>query len=597
MSASNPNGSATDFTDIAEALGKAAAQFQANWVDWMSSFAKPGDEGTEPKSGLAPLPADLADVRFDPSKIMMRQLELWRDYQSLWLSTTARMIGQDAQPVIEPEKGDLRFKDAEWTSNPVFDFIKQSYLLNARWLRQAVAEADGLDADTARKLEFFGRAIVDAVSPTNFALTNPQVLREMAETKGENLVRGMQNLSDDLREGRDGLRPQHTDMTAFEVGKNIATTPGSVVHQTPLMQLIQYAPSTEKVYKKPLLIVPPWINKFYILDLKPENSFVRWATEQGYTVFMVSWVNPDESHAGKSFDDYVKEGIFAALDGIEQATGEKQVTAIGYCIGGTLLTATLARMAATDDDRITAATFFAAQADFENAGDLRVFTDKTQVDLLENQVRAKGYLEGAQMAGTFNSLRANDLIWYFVINNYLLGKEPPVFDLLYWNADSTRFPAQLLIDYLRRMYQQNALAQKGQFKLLGTPLDLSAIKVPVYIQASVEDHIAPAESVFKLNHLFGGTKRFVLAGAGHIAGVVNPPAKQKYQHWLNTRRKSYPTFDAWLEDAVEHPGSWWPDWDKWLSRRSGPKIAARTVGAGTAGIIEPAPGSYVQVRS
>ena len=597
MANGGTNGSTPEFTEIAEALGKAAARLQTNWTDWMSSLARQQGEGSQPTSGFRSVAEGLPDLQFDPSRIMTRQLELWRDYQTLWLSTTTRMMGQDASPVIEPEQGDQRFRDAEWSANPVFDFIKQSYLLNARWLRETVAEVDGLDADSARKLEFFGRLLVDALAPTNFALTNPQVLRETADSKGENLVRGMQNLSGDLRAGRDGLRPQQTDMSAFEVGKNIATTAGSVILQTPLMQLIQYEPTTETVYRKPLLIVPPWINKYYILDLKPENSFVRWATEQGYTVFMISWVNPDERLSDKGFDDYVRDGIFAALDAVEHATGERQVTAIGYCIGGTLLSAALAHMAATGDDRISAATFFAAQADFENAGDLKVFTDKGQVDALEHQVRAKGYLDGAQMAGTFNALRANDLIWYFVINNYLLGKEPPVFDLLFWNADSTRFPARLLLDYLRGMYQQNALAQKGNFKLLGTPLDLGAVTLPVYIQASVEDHIAPAESVFKLNHLFSGPKRFVLAGAGHIAGVVNPPAKRKYQHWLNTRRKAYATFDAWLDDAVEHPGSWWPDWHKWLSRRSGPKVPSRVVGEGAAKIIEPAPGSYVLVRS
>ena len=597
MANGGTNGSTPEFTEIAETLGKAAAQLQTNWMDWMSSLAKQQGEGSQPTGSFRSVAEGLSDLQFDPSRIMTRQLELWRDYQALWLSTTTRMMGQDASPVIEPEQGDQRFRDAEWRDNPVFDFIKQSYLLNARWLRETVAEVDGLDPDSARKLEFFGRMLVDALAPTNFALTNPQVLRETADSKGENLLRGMQNLSGDLRAGRDGLRPQQTDMSAFEVGKDIATTAGSVIHQTSLMQLIQYEPSTETVYRKPLLIVPPWINKYYILDLKPENSFVRWATAQGYTVFMISWVNPDESLSDKSFDDYVQDGIFAALDAVEHATGERQVTAIGYCIGGTLLSAALAKMAATGDDRISAATFFAAQADFENAGDLKVFTDKAQVDTLEQQVRAKGYLDGAQMAGTFNALRANDLIWYFVINNYLLGKEPPVFDLLFWNADSTRFPARLLLDYLRGMYQENALAQKGQFKLLGTPLDLGAVTIPVYIQASVEDHIAPAESVFKLNHLFSGPKRFVLAGAGHIAGVVNPPEKRKYQHWLNTRRKAYATYDAWLDDAVEHPGSWWPDWHKWLSRRSGPKVPSRVVGEGAAKIIEPAPGSYVLVRS
>ncbi len=582
-----------DLAGIAESLGQAAARLQSTWIEWMASWARPGGRAPDAE----PAPRTLAGLRFDPATVLTQQTELWRDYQALWLGTTLRMMGGDAPSVIEPQPGDYRFRDADWSRNPIFDFLKQSHLLHARWVHRTVAGLDGPDADTARKLEFFSRMIVDALAPTNFALTNPQVLREAVHSRGENFVRGLRNLRADLEEGRDGLRPRQTDPAAFEVGGNLATTPGSVVHQTPLMQLIQYEPSTETVYRKPLLIVPPWINKFYILDLRPENSFVRWATSQGFTVFMISWVNPDESLADQRFDDYVENGILAALDGIERATGEKQVSAIGYCIGGTLLAAALALMAATDDDRIAAAAFFAAQADFEDAGDLRIFTDRAFVDGIENQVRARGYLDGAQMAATFNALRANDLIWYFVIHNYLLGKEPPAFDLLYWNADSTRFPAQLLMDYLRGMYQRNALARKDQFELAGVPLDLGAVRIPTYIQASIDDHIAPAPSVFKLNHLFGGPKRFVLAAAGHIAGVVNPPDSNKYRHWANPRRKSYRTLDAWREDAVERPGSWWPDWASWLARRSGPKVAARKVGTGAALVIEPAPGSYVRVRS
>ncbi len=596
MAATDHESDKSDFTDIAEALGKATAQAQAGWSDLMSSFLNQQRETFAAGANPKPFSEDLAKMRLDPAKMLQNQMALWQDYQALWLNTTARLVGRDASAVIEPAKGDYRFKDAEWTDNPLFDFIKQSYLLNARWLRQAIADIEGLDPDTARKMEFYGRMIADTFAPTNFALTNPQVLRETKESKGANLVRGMQNLSDALSDNRDGLRPQQTDMTAFEIGVDIATTQGAVIHQTPLMQLIQYAPATDNVYSKPLLIVPPWINKFYILDLRPENSFIRWAVEQGYTVFVISWVNPDASLADMSFDDYARDGVLAAIDAVERVTGEREINAIGYCIGGTLLAATLAYMAKTGDKRIAAATFFAAQADFEKAGDLRVFTDPTQVDALESEVRTRGYLDGAQMAATFNALRANDLIWYFVINNYLLGKDPPVFDLLFWNADATRFPAQLLLDYLRAMYQQNALAQKDRFELLGVPLDLSTVSIPMYIQASNEDHIAPAESVFRMVHLFGGPKRFVLAGSGHIAGVINPPSKEKYQHWINTRRRTYETVEAWREDATERPGSWWPDWHNWLSRRSGPKVPAREVGAG-ASVIEPAPGSYVLVRS
>ena len=460
-----------------------------------------------------------------------------------------------------------------------------------------VDQTEGVDDAARMKIEFYSRMMVDAMSPTNFALTNPKVLREMKETGGQSIIQGITNYLEDQQAGFDNMRPRHTDMSAFKVGENIATAKGSVVFQNQMMQLLQFAPTTESVYKQPLMIVPPLINKFYILDLREDNSFIRWAVEQGYTVFVISWVNPDETYADKSFDDYAKGGILAALGAIEKATGEKQVSAIGYCVGGTLLAATLAYMAANEDNRITAVTYFAAQVDFEKAGELLVFTDEQQISQLEPKVREQGYLDGSSMAATFNSLRANDLIWYFVINNYLMGKEPPVFDLLYWNADSTRFPAQLLLDYLRNMYQHNKLSQPGGFTLLGEPVDLGKIKIPTYIQAGKEDHIAPPESVFKAVNLYGGPVKFMLAGSGHIAGVINPPSAKKYQHWTNTKKKSYTELEDWFTDAKQHPGSWWEDWDKWLSKKSGDKVKARVPGKGNLKIIEPAPGTYVKVRS
>ena len=576
---------------LGEIMGAAARQWQEGWSDWVTALVPSDDRKA---SGEAPVQPRIG---VDPAKILEAQMELWHDFQTLWAATTARMMGKEAAPVIEPDAGDNRFRDPEWSDNPIFDFLKQSYLLNARWLRRSLAGIEGLDRAGAEKLDFVGRQIVDAFSPGNFALTNPVVLREMRETRGESLMRGLQQLAEDLKDSELGLRPRQTDMDAFEVGGNVATAPGAVVHRTEVMQLIQYEPSTETVYRKPLLIVPPWINKFYILDLRPDNSFIRWAVDRGYTVFVVSWVNPDESHAALSFDDYLRDGILAALDAIERATGERRTTAIGYCIGGTLLAAALAYMDAVGDERIGAATFFAAQVDFEDAGELRIFTDEAHTDALEAKVREKGYLDAADMAGTFNALRANDLIWHFVINNYLLGKEPPAFDLLYWNADSTHFPAQLFIDYLRNMYQRNNLARPGEFELLGEKIDLGRIGIPTYIQASKEDHIAPAGSVFKLIRLFGGKKRFVLAGSGHIAGVINPPEKKKYQHWLVEGDAVYNDFESWFADAAERPGSWWPDWHRWLSRRSGKKVPARKPGEGELGVIEPAPGSYVKRRS
>ena len=576
---------------LGEAMGAAAQNWQEGWADWVATLVPSSDTEAAGESSAQ------AEIGVDPAGMLEAQMELWHDFQTLWAATTARMMGKEAAPVIEPDAGDNRFRDPEWSDNPIFDFLKQSYLLNARWLRRSLAGIEGLDRAGAEKLDFVGRQIVDAFSPANFALTNPVVLREMRETKGESLMRGLQQLAEDLRDSEHGLRPRQTDMDAFEVGGNVATAPGAVVHRTEVMQLIQYEPATETVYRKPLLIVPPWINKFYILDLRPDNSFIRWAVDRGYTVFVISWVNPDESHAALSFDDYLRDGILAALDAIEQATGERRTTAIGYCIGGTLLAAALAYMDAIGDERIGAATFFASQVDFEDAGELRIFTDEAHMDALEAKVREKGYLDAADMAGTFNALRANDLIWHFVINNYLLGKDPPAFDLLYWNADSTHFPAALFIDYLRNMYQQNNLARPGAFELLGEKIDLGRIGIPTYIQASREDHIAPADSVFKLTRLFGGRKRFVLAGSGHIAGVINPPEKKKYQHWLVENGASYDDFESWFADAEEHPGSWWPDWHRWLSRRSGKKVSARRPGDGELPIIEPAPGSYVKRRS
>jgi len=475
--------------------------------------------------------------------------------------------------------------------------MKQSYLLTARWLQGTVKEVEGVDDKTARKIDFYTRQFIDAMSPSNFALTNPQVVKATVESKGENLLKGLQNLLTDLERGKGRLAIRQTDMEAFKVGENVATSPGKVVYQNDVMQLIQYAPATAEVYTMPLLIVPPWINKFYILDLKPENSFIKWATEQGYTVFVISWVNPDERLASFVFEDYMKLGPLAALDAIEQATGQRKVSAIGYCIGGTLMATTLAYMAARGDDRIAACTFFTAQVDFTEPGELGVFIDEDQLAGIEGMMSKKGYLEGAEMATTFNMLRANDLIWSFVVNNYLMGKDPFPFDLLFWNADATRMPAAMHSYYLRNMYQKNLLSRPGGLAIDGVPIDLRKIDIPVYLQAGKEDHIAPARSVYKATQIFSGPVRFMLAGSGHIAGVVNPPRNKKYQHWLNEAARNPPTLAEWQAGAKEFPGSWWNDWDKWLSALSGPKVPARVPGEGSLAAIEDAPGSYVKVRS
>jgi len=582
-----------------------ASQGQALMAQWIQGFAAAGaGKGADPlheqiarqAKSAQDMAGLFANVEYDMEALCAAQMELWNSYQQLWLSATQRMMQGEAAAVADPEPGDRRFRHPEWTENPIFDFLKQSYLINARWVRNVLAAMNGLERDTEQQLHFFARQMIDAWAPSNFPLTNPEVLQATRESGGENLMQGARNFMADMQGG--GIPSiKQTDMEAFEVGRNLALTPGEVVFQNELMQLIQYAPQTDKVYRRPLLIVPPWINKFYILDLQPENSFVRWLVERGYTVFLVSWVNPDASLRDKGFEDYMSEGILAALDALEQATGEAEVTAIGYCIGGTLLAATLAYMAAKGDARIKAATFLAAQVDFTEAGELRVFTDARQLDQLEAEVEKRGVLDGALMAWTFNMLRANDLIWSYVVSNYLLGRQPQAFDLLYWNADSTGMPARMLMYYLRNMYQKNLLAEPGGLELFDTPIDLTLVKTPAFFQATREDHIAPYASVYKAMGLFAGEKRFALAGSGHIAGIVNPPAKQKYQYWSNAGRKAYPDAEAWLVDAKETPGSWWPYWHRWNLRKSGPKVAARRPGDGKLAPIEPAPGSYVKVRN
>jgi polyhydroxyalkanoate synthase len=529
-----------------------------------------------------------------PEAIVRAQLSLWQDYMSLWQSTARRMIGESTEPVIRPAAEDRRFKDALWDESFVFDYIKQSYLLTARWLQNTVRDVEGLDDKAAKKVDFYTRQFVDAMAPSNFAVTNPEVLRTTLDSKGENLVRGLKNLLADLERGGGKLSIRMTDETAFKVGGNIAVTPGKVVYQNDLFQLIQYTPTTDKVRRRPLLIIPPWINKYYILDLRERNSFIRWSVAQGHTTFVMSWVNPDERLAHKSFESYMSEGALAALDAIAQATGEREVNVIGYCLGGTLLACVLAHMAAKGDERITSATFFTSMVDFTEAGELSVFIDEEQLAALEEKMDEKGYLEGRDMATTFNMLRANDLIWSFVVNNYLLGKDPFPFDLLYWNADSTRMPAAMHSYYLRKMYQENKLA-KGELRLLRTRIDLTKIKLPAFILSTREDHIAPWKSTYAATQLYQGPTTFCLAASGHIAGVVNPPAAEKYSHWTNENLP--PSADDWLTGATQHQGSWWPRWDEWVKQYAGGEVAARTPGDGALKAIEDAPGGYVLVKA
>ncbi len=581
---------------LAQNLAQAAAQCQALLSDFLSKQGVDAD-GTQndPLNLAEPFSQLLQRMMSDPWLIMRSQMELWQAQTALWQTAWRRFMGEEVDPVVQPSKGDKRWKHQEWADNQVFDFIKQSYLLMSHWLQETVQDVEGMDPQTKRRVEFFTKQMADALSPSNFVLTNPEVIEETIKSNGENLVRGLNNLLRDLERGKGDLWIQQTDLEHFEVGVNVATAPGSVVFQNELLQLIQYAPSTETTYERPLLIFPPWINKFYILDLRPENSFIRWAVDRGYTVFLVSWVNPDNSLSDLNFEDYLQKGVIAALKAVREATGVNEVNAIGYCIGGTLLSAALAYFAARGEQPISSATFFAAQADFSDAGDLQIFIDDKQIENIEAQVRAGGgYLDGVKLANTFNILRANDLIWSFVINNYLMGKDPKRFDLLYWNSDQTRLPREMLMFYLRQFYKENRLS-KGTMTMLGQPLDLSKVTIPMYLQSSKEDHIAPATSVFKATRLFSGDIRFVLSGSGHIAGVINHPDAKKYQYWTNEDLSG--EFDTWFSNASETPGSWWPDWDAWLSGRSGERIAARVPGDGALDIIEPAPGSYVKVKS
>ncbi|HTT97059.1 MAG TPA: class I poly(R)-hydroxyalkanoic acid synthase [Rhizomicrobium sp.] len=601
--------SIADPAQFARNMVQVGQQSQRLLTDFMKRQAnnKSNSGPADPLNLMGTFSSLLKSMAAHPTVIMEAQFQLWRDYMNLWENTATRMLGGASKPVVAPASGDKRFKDKDWEENQVFDFIKQSYLLTANWMQDTVAKVNGdLDEKTQKRIAFYTKQFADAIAPTNFVLTNPEVLRTTMQSNGENLVKGLNNLLEDM-DPESGQVMIRQSADAFKIGENIATAPGKVVFRNDLIELLQFDPTTDEVYEKPLLIFPPWINKFYILDLKPENSFIRWAVSKGYTVFIASWVNPDRKLAQKTFQDYMREGIFAALDAVEAATGVNKINTIGYCIGGTLLSATLAYMAATNDDRVNSATFFAAQADFSEAGDLQVFIDDEQLESMRQQMeQAGGVLEGKKMGTTFNMLRANDLIWSFVVSNYLLGKEPAPFDLLYWNSDTTRMPEATHLFYLREFYKNNALSQ-GKMSFDNVKLDLSKVKTPIYLQSAKEDHIAPFRSVYKSTHLFGGPIRFIIAGSGHIAGVINPPSAKKYQFWTNDKvgaqpdgkvKGAYPaTVEEWQSNTSEHPGSWWGDWDAWLSKLSGKKVPARKPGDGKLKVLGNAPGTYVKIKA
>jgi polyhydroxyalkanoate synthase len=528
----------------------------------------------------------------DPTAVAKAQIDLFNDNLALWQKTAQRMFNLRASEADNAK--DKRFKHPDWTKNTVFGFVKESYLVAAKSILSAVRDVRGMDESAARKVDFYTRQFVDALSPSNFIATNPEVLTATLESGGQNLLRGLENLLSDLSRGDGRLSIKMTDMNAFRLGENIATTPGKIIYQNNLMQLIQYTSSTKEVRRQPLLIIPPWINKFYVLDLQPKNSLIKWAVDQGHTVFVISWVNPDEKLAGKSFEDYMLEGPIAALDAIGRATGERRVNAIGYCLGGTLLASTAAYLAANEDDRLASATYFVTLVDFTEVGDMAVFIDNEQLASLERRMRERGYLDAQDMATSFNMLRANDLIWSFVVNNYLLGKEQLPFDLLYWNSDSTRMPAAMHSFYLRKMYQENLLAKPSGISLAGTPIDLSKIKIPSFILSTREDHIAPWKSTYAATRLYSGPMKFVLSASGHMAGVISAPGS-KYGHWTNDNLPPAP--DEWLAGATAHQGSWWPVWDEWISRLDPQRVPAREPGGGKLPVIEDAPGTYVRVRA
>ncbi len=585
-----------------EALSHNLARLIEEGGKALAAYLKPREEG-KIKGDLAD---DLTDAvksvgriaeywMSDPARALEVQASLGRAYLDLWASTVKRMAGEDTAPVAAPDPKDKRFADPDWSQNQFFDFLKQAYLLTAQWGDRLVKDAGGVDDHTRKKAEFYVKQIANAISPSNFVLTNPELLRETLSSNGANLVRGMHMLSEDIHAGHGNLKIRQSDPSGFDVGRNLALTPGKVVFQNELMQLIQYEATTKEVLKLPLLIVPPWINKFYILDLTPEKSFIKWCVDQGITVFVVSWVNPTAKLAAKSFEEYMREGVIAALDAVEAATGEKRVNAIGYCVGGTLLSITLAYLAAKKQNRVKSATLFAAQVDFKHAGDLMVFVDEERVQQLESHMKEQGYLEASRMANTFNMLRSNDLIWPYIVNNYMRGKTPLPFDILFWNSDATRMPAANHSFYLRNCYLDNKLTQ-GEMTIAGVKLDLHKVTVPVYNLATREDHIAPAKSVLTGSQFFGGPVKYVLAGSGHIAGVINPPDKPKYQYWTGDK-PSGSSVETWLKNATEHAGSWWPDWVDWLREQGAEKVSARKIGAGKLKAIEDAPGSYVKVKS
>ncbi|MBS1171698.1 MAG: poly-beta-hydroxybutyrate synthase [Proteobacteria bacterium] len=587
-----------DAKEVAKTYAEVAQRASKLITEHMQRQIKRGVSAPTDELGIAQAFMDMmAKLLANPYKLAQAQMNLVWDYFSLWQHSMLRFMGMEATPIAAPAKGDNRFKDEQWEEHFLFDFIKQSYLISARHIHDVVSNVKGLDDNTQKKVNFFTRQYIDALSPSNFALTNPEVFRETVKSHGQNLIKGFNNLLRDIEEGDGSLRIKMTDTTAFEMGRNVATTPGKVIFQNELMQLLQFTPSTKEVFKRPVLIFPPWINKYYIMDLREKNSLIKWLVDQGHSVFVISWVNPDEKLAQAGFDEYLTTGALAAVDKVCEQAGVNEINAVGYCLGGTLVSTTLAWMAAKKDKRIVSGTFFTTMIDFSLPGELGVFIDDKAISGLEKKMAERGYLEGSEMAGTFNMLRANDLIWSFVVNNYLMGKDPFPFDLLFWNSDSTRMPAKMHSFYLRNFYMKNLLKEPGGVEIAGVPMDLTKIKVPAYFISTVEDHIAPWKSTYLGAQLFSGPVRFVLGGSGHIAGIINPPVANKYGYWVNPATKLPAGADDWLAGASQNPGSWWTDWQEWVTQQNGnEKVPARDPNKGKLKVLEDAPGSYVKFR-
>ena len=583
--------------ELAQNMAQAAAHLQKIQTELATfHYENKGPIQLDPLNLTATFKTFMQLVTDHPQEIANAQFRLMEQYSQLCQNMMARMSGNDVPPLVQPPKGDKRFKDDGWNLE-IFDFIKQAYLLTSNWAEETLKSIDSdLPVRDKRKVEFYAKQFLDALAPSNFTLTNPEVLREFMLSNGGNIAKGLEHLAHDIEKGRGRVMITQTDASQFEVGRNLAATPGSVIYKNDLCELIQYNPTTKEVREIPILIIPPWINKYYILDLQEKNSLVKWLTDEGYTVFMVSWVNPDETHNQKTFADYMVEGAMATVSAVEAATGVKKPNIVGYCIGGTMLSCALAWWAAKGNtEPVNSATFFTTTLDFSDPGDLSVFIDETQISNMEETMQAHGgFLEGSEMATAFSMLRANDMIWSFVVNNYLLGKDPMPFDLLYWNSDSTRMPLNMHGFYLKHCYLRNDLANKRM--VLGEEImDLSRVQVPIFMQAAKEDHIATFDAVYRSVKLLGSpSKKFVLAASGHVAGVVNPPSAQKYVHWVPNSDDLPDTKEEWMEQSTEIKGSWWPTWKDWLDERSGPMVSARHPGDGKLAVIEPAPGSYVR---